>query len=505
MIRGLSNNHSAPAISRRHKSLPKSSKPSTVFIILAVLTIALFSGFFSSQLSPNVIIWGGVAIAVFVLTFINTEFGLYVLIFSMMLSPEIIVGKTAGASIGRGVTLRLEDFLLVVIGFSWFAKNAVIKELGLFLKTPLNKAIFLYSLACALSTGIGIIVGRVDPKTGFFFVLKYIEYFIVFFMVVNHLRTDRQVRRFVFILLLTCSIVSVVGILQIPGGGRISAPFEGERGEPNTFGGYLLFMGAIAVGLFSKATTTRSKNILAALIIIILPPFLFTLSRVSYLATIPTLVVVGLLMEKKTIVLGIITILLVLSPLFLPFKVKERILYTFNQPKHHKQISIGDVRIDTSTSARLIRWKEALQDWVRHPIVGYGITGYKFVDAQLPRVLTETGVVGLISFLYLLYMVAKAGLTALRDTRKPYFKGIAIGFLAGYTGLLFHSIGANTFIIVRIMEPFWFFTAIIVALPMIEQTESSAADESPPQRNASPLTSFELFNQPVGIDTILLA
>jgi len=31
-----------------------------------------------------------------------------------------------------------------------------------------------------------------------------------------------------------------------------------------------------------------------------------------------------------------------------------------------------------------------------------------------------------------------------------------------------HSIGTNTFIIVRIMEPFWFFLGIITVLPMIE-------------------------------------
>ena len=71
----------------------------------------------------------------------------------MLLSPEISVGETAGSSLSRGVTLRFEDFLMVLIGFSWFAKNAANKELGLFLKTPLNKAIFFYVLTCILSTG----------------------------------------------------------------------------------------------------------------------------------------------------------------------------------------------------------------------------------------------------------------------------------------------------------------------------------------------------------------
>jgi hypothetical protein len=57
----------------------------------------------------------------------------------------------------------------------------------------------------------------------------------------------------------------------------------------------------------------------------------------------------------------------------------------------------------------------------------------------------------------------------LRELKTSYFKGITIGFIAGYAGLLFHAIGANTFIIVRIMEPFWFFVGIIIVLPMLEQ------------------------------------
>jgi hypothetical protein len=42
-----------------------------------------------------------------------------------------------------------------------------------------------------------------------------------------------------------------------------------------------------------------------------------------------------------------------------------------------------------------------------------------------------------------------------------------VGLIAGLVGLLVHAIGANTFIIVRIMEPFWFLTGIVIALSQI--------------------------------------
>jgi hypothetical protein len=40
--------------------------------------------------------------------------------------------------------------------------------------------------------------------------------------------------------------------------------------------------------------------------------------------------------------------------------------------------------------------------------------------------------------------------------------------LAGSVAIFTHAIGANTFIIVRIMEPFWFMAGIIIILSFAE-------------------------------------
>ena len=445
-----------------------------LIFIISFLAIALFAGFLSSQYTYSPLLFQAlIALIIFAVAFINIEWGLYILIFSMLLSPEFIVGQATGAAaLGRGVSLRLEDFLLVVIGFSWFAKNAIHKELGLVLKTPLNKPILFYMLACIVSTGFGIMAGRVDPKTGFFFVLKYFEYMIVFFMIINHVENLEQVNRFLWCLFITCFIVSIIGMLQIPLGGRVSAPFEGEVGEPNTFGGYLVFMGAIVAGFLSKAEKLKTKQLLIVLLIAIIPPFLFTQSRASYLAFIPACLVLGLMSERRAIFVGLFLVALVLSPLFMPAAVKNRILFTFTQREHRGQhVTLGNVRLDTSTSARLRSWKYALKAWTKQPVLGYGVTGYGFLDAQFPRVLAETGIIGLLAFIFLLYSIFKLTITNLKELKTPYLKGLTIGFLAGYTGLLFHAIGANTFIIVRIMEPFWFFAGIITVLPQLEALE----------------------------------
>ncbi len=44
--------------------------------------------------------------------------------------------------------------------------------------------------------------------------------------------------------------------------------------------------------------------------------------------------------------------------------------------------------------------------------------------------------------------------------------------VSGLAGLLVHAIGANTFIIVRVLEPFWFFAAVVAALPHLAPQEA---------------------------------
>jgi O-antigen ligase len=258
-------------------------------------------------------------------------------------------------------------------------------------------------------------------------------------------------------------------MLQIPGGGRVSAPFEGEIGEPNTFGGYLLFIGMVAAGLLVKSDNSKTKQLLVVLILCIIPSFLFTKSRASYLALVPALMVLGFMAERRIIIIGILLFSFIVSPLFLPQSVKDRIMYTFTQPEEQGQIKIGTIRLDTSTSARLVNWKEAMREIPKHPLLGYGVTGYHFVDSQLPRVLVETGILGLMAFLNILFSVFKMALINLKEIKTPYFQGLAMGFLAGFVGLVVHAIGANTFIIVRIMEPFWFFAGIMVVMPAMEE------------------------------------
>jgi len=445
----------------------------TVFLLLAVAAITLAGGLFIVKASTSFAFLMIAVVVIGIVSFISMEIALYLLIISMLLGPQFIVGDASvAAARGRpGITLRVDDFLLLIIGFSWFLKTAIRKELGLFLTTPLNRPIAYYFVVCLISTLFGYMMGRVKGATGFFFVLKYFEFFIVYFMAVNHLKEKKQIERFLFTMLAVCFIVCVIAIYQIPTTGRVSAPFEGPEGEPNTLGGYLVLMLSIVFGIMLTYGTNKQKALLGFLALLILLSLAATLSRSSWLALAPMVLTLLYFSDKKMTIILALLITLLISPFILPKSVTERVLFTFTQPKEMGQITVGNVRIDTSTSARFLSWKNVLEkDFIKQPVLGYGITGYRFVDAQFARVLAETGLAGMITFFILIYSVYMNALHVYRTTTAdPFFNGMALGYLAGFIAMLTHAIGTNTFIIVRIMEPFWFLTAMIIMIPTIQQ------------------------------------
>ncbi len=166
--------------------------------------------------------------------------------------------------------------------------------------------------------------------------------------------------------------------------------------------------------------------------------------------------------------LGIL-VCIIAAPFVAPKSVQDRILFTVTQSKQEGQMKVGNVNVDTSTSARFESMKQVLtRDFAKQPVIGFGITGYPFLDAQYARVLAETGLLGLLAFLYLLRSIYQSSKETYYQTNDLFYKGLTLGYITGFFALLTHCIGANTFIIVRIMEPFWFVTAMVIMIPIIE-------------------------------------
>jgi len=412
----------------------------------------------------SLLVLGG--LAVIVLCLHNPESALYLLVFSMLLSPEFGGHTQAGAG-GSGVTLRFDDILLALIGFSWIIRSAIYKDLGLFRKTPLNQPIFLYLVVCVIATATGVLAGNVRPIRAFFYLLKYFEYYFVFFMLVNHLRRQDMAEKLVIALLLTCFLVDIIALAQLPSGHRLSAPFEGAQGEPNTLGGYLVLMTTLCISLALYCKKRFTIPWLWGLALLNTVTMLFTRSRGSYLAF--AVMVLALLALTRRKILVVLSLLILLTgPFILPDVVKERIIYTFSkQASHHLQV--GNVSLDPSTSARIEGWQHGFSAVGKRPFLGYGVTGYGFVDSQFLLVLVDTGIIGFLAFGTLLGSLLYNGWRAYHSTLSDFAKPLGLTLCVGTLAMITHAASANTFIIVRIMEPFWFIAGLTITAPLMEQ------------------------------------
>jgi len=412
-----------------------------------------------------------VAVAMFFLTVLKPNVAMAILIAAMLLSPEVVLASVPG----RDVKIRIEDLLVVVMGLGWVARSAVYKGSDIIPRTPVNAWIGLYCICFIISTFQGIVGGGVHPLKAVFYVLKYLEYYIIFFMVVGLAHVRSQQRMYLLVFFLTFLVVDAYAVSQIGHVQRVSAPFEGAGGEPNTLGGYQVLMMCVALGIFCHARSLRLAGGMVILVLFTLWPFLNTLSRASYVALVPAylaLVFYNRSSRRWLLVFALVGLGL-MAAFMLPENVRERIMYTFHarpQANIRPVVFLG-MQLDPSSSARWEDWGRAVQYWLAQPFFGYGITGKSFLDSQYINNLVETGACGFLAFAALIASLQYHVWRVYRTVKDDVIRGLALGFLAGNVGLLVHAFTANTFILIRVMEPYWFLAGMILAAPRLEADE----------------------------------
>jgi len=90
------------------------------------------------------------------------------------------------------------------------------------------------------------------------------------------------------------------------------------------------------------------------------------------------------------------------------------------------------------------------------------------------KIIGETGLAGIVAFGFIIYRLWRSARDSFLSQTDPFAKGLAHGFLLGLVAMLAHGIGANTFIIIRIMEPFWLCAGLVLLLPTLSGESETA-------------------------------
>lgn len=446
-----------------------------ILIVLVALAAAGWLGYMAAAGANYALIMLAASAATALFAFFSPRLSLVLLLFSMLLSPEIGFGAVDAS---RSLVVRYDDIFIAIIFMSWFARTAIFKHKAFITSTPVQTPIMLYTALCVVSTAMGVIRGDINWKASSLYVLKYVEYFLLFFMTVNIVDSEEEIRKYMKYGVVVAVIVTVYAYFYYYMSGitaRATAPFEApignpEESEPASLGGYYLIVFGVLLGLISEGPV-KTQLLSFLLMAGAFPAFLFTYSRASYIgfaAMVPALLV--LTAKRRLFLIGFIAAGVLsfgLTPA-VKSRVMERITMTYSgvYATHSFNTALGgQLKLEESAAARVWSLKRVLFERLpARPIFGWGVTGIGIGDTQYALVLGELGLLGACLFIWMIYRLFRTAFTVYRAYKTPLIRALALGFIISLVGLLFQALGVNTFIIVRIMEPFWFLAALLSVL-----------------------------------------
>jgi O-antigen ligase len=190
-----------------------------------------------------------------------------------------------------------------------------------------------------------------------------------------------------------------------------------------------MFM-AFLLGIYSCLGGFKVKAGILLLLALSAYCLLFAFSRGGYAALLVALLVIGLLRNRKLLIL--LSVLLISWQTILPASVQERILMTTDGVEE-------GAAIDSSSQDRLNLWEDAFTLLRQNPVTGTGLLTYEYMGRVGPyrdthnyfiKVLVETGVVGLVLFVFVICRMAAMGYKLFRTSREPFYSGVGLGFFA---------------------------------------------------------------------------
>ncbi|NLZ54612.1 MAG: O-antigen polymerase, partial [Thermoanaerobacteraceae bacterium] len=281
----------------------------------------------------------------------------------------------------------------------------------------------------------------------------YLAYFMMFYSAAVLFRDSKTIKMVLAFIIVSTLILSLLGIYQyffvrIPTAQawvdvkqfpELSTRVYATLENPNVLGEYLVLSIPLLAGFFWATGKLRHKSFLAVVLCMLTLCLILTFSRGAWLGLAVSVFIFALIKEPRLLVLFII--LAVLSPMFLPSVVTNRIA------------SIGSLE-DSSNAYRITIWIAALRMIKDYWLTGVGlglaafsrvyrdymIAGASAVHAHnlYLEICLELGVIGIFSLLWMVLRGFSEALTSVKGNDKISY--ITVGIVAALAGHLFHGL-----------------------------------------------------------------
>ena len=354
----------------------------------------------------------------------------------------------------------------------WIARMISEKKI-LFTKTSINVPVFSF-LLCSLAASFHSAHIENSLET---VAHDYLIYFLIFFCMINTIQSQEQAKRILKAMLITCGLVCAYGLYGYYTGiairdERLVATFEYH----SRIAKYISLLLPIAVCLFLWYKDIVSRLSLALLVFLCGFSLILTMSRTSWIAVLITMLFIGFAVQKKllmVIVIGVCALLIFMLPS--KFITHAKTIAQVDKFFASKK-TLGD---------RLLCWKASISMIREHPLLGIGPGKKNFRDAfqlyggkikeaekQIKKekasgqpkeikirkksvvkgveklshahniflhIWVETGIVGLLAFLWLFVMVFYSSVKSWRALKSGNEKALLLGITASLISIFSHG------------------------------------------------------------------
>ena len=364
-------------------------------------------------------------------------------------------------------------FLTVITGISYLIKLAGGKRV--FKLRLLDFFVLLFGLFMLLSglVGAGGIQSFVEAG-------MYCALLVAYFLTVNLIRSIDWVKRCIFTFITSGVLAAFIGALQIFAGGfeggwldqsafsyisvRITSTFD----NPNVFASYLILVVPYVLNELVHSEKTGEKISRLGILALLLFCTVETWSRGAWISVFASLIIYLLMYSKKTVpyvFLGVIG-LTTGAPYVAP-NITDRLLSIVN-------------RGDTSIGYRVSIWKSVFkmisENWITG--IGYGQAAFqsvyltfaysgayaaKHAHSLYLQILAETGAVGLVLFVLIIFLFSQCALEYLFRVKDGRKRGRVIAGISAIFGILIMGFADHVWYNSRIFLAFWLVIAVVVA------------------------------------------
>ena len=179
---------------------------------------------------------------------------------------------------------------------------------------------------------------------------------------------------------------------------------------------------------------------------------MYTFSRGAYLAILFSVFVLGVLKDRKLLLIG--AVFLLTWQAVVPTAVRQRVTMTQN----------ANGRLEDSANERVKLWQAAEESILSDPIFGTGFATYQFTQHVdnlkdthnwYVKVMVETGIIGLAIIIVLLEQMLAQAYRLFKKAEDPLYRGLGLGLFLAICSCIIANFFGDRWTYLEITGPLW--------------------------------------------------